>query len=45
MPKNPESLGGWLKLDKPEHILGFLLKSLQHTVRQTFDENLQETRG
>jgi DNA-binding MarR family transcriptional regulator len=42
MPKNPESLGGWLKLDKPEHILGFLLKSLQHTVRQTFDETLRK---
>jgi hypothetical protein len=36
MPKKPESLGGWLKLEKPEHILGYLLKSLHHTLRQTF---------
>ena len=42
MPKNPESFGGWLKLEKPEHILGFLLKSLQHTLRQTFDETLRK---
>ena len=42
MPKKPESFGGWLKLEKPEHILGFLLKSLQHTMRQTFDETLRK---
>jgi DNA-binding MarR family transcriptional regulator len=42
MPKNPESFGDWLKLEKPEHILGFLLKSLQHTLRQTFDEALRK---
>ena len=40
MPKNPESFGDWLKLEKPEHILGFLLKSLQHTLRQRIDEAL-----
>ena len=38
MPKNPEAFGTWMKLDKPEHIVGFLLKSLQHTLRQAFDE-------
>src|SRR5918995_6679985 len=42
MPKKPESFGGWLKLEKPEHILGFLLKSLHHTLRQTFDETLRK---
>jgi DNA-binding MarR family transcriptional regulator len=42
MPKNPESFGDWLKPEKPEHILGFLLKSLQHTVRQRIDEALRK---
>jgi DNA-binding MarR family transcriptional regulator len=42
MPKNPEPFGDWLKLEKPEHILGFLLKSLQHTLRQTIDEALRK---
>ena len=42
MPKNTESFGDWLKLEKPEHILGFLLKSLHHTLRQTFDETLRK---
>ena len=42
MPKNPESFGHWLKLEKPEHILGFLLKSLQHTLRQRIDEALRK---
>jgi DNA-binding MarR family transcriptional regulator len=42
MPKNPESFGDWLKLEKPEHLLGFLLKSLQHSLRQTIDEALRK---
>jgi DNA-binding MarR family transcriptional regulator len=42
MPKNPESVGAWLKLEKPEHMLGFLLKSLQHSMRQRFDEALRK---
>ena len=42
MPKNPESFGDWLKLEKPEHILGFLLRSLQHTLRQRIDEALRK---
>ena len=42
MPKNPESFGDWLKLEKPEQALGFLLKSLQHTLRQTIDEALRK---
>jgi DNA-binding MarR family transcriptional regulator len=42
LPKNPESFGDWLKLEKPEHILGFLLKSLQHTLRQRIDEALRK---
>ena len=42
MPKNPESFGDRLKLENPAHVLGFLLKSLQHTLRQTFDEALRK---
>jgi DNA-binding MarR family transcriptional regulator len=42
MPKFPESFSDRLKLEKPEHILGFLLKSLHHTLRQTFDEALRK---
>ena len=42
MPKNPEPFGDWLKLEKPEYILGFLLKSLQHSLRQTIDEALRK---
>jgi DNA-binding MarR family transcriptional regulator len=41
MPKKPEAYGTWLKLDKPAHIIGFLLKSLQHTLRQTIEEALR----
>jgi DNA-binding MarR family transcriptional regulator len=42
MPKNPESFGQWLKVEKPEQALGFLLKSLHHTLRQTFDQALRK---
>ncbi len=42
MPKNPEAFGSWMKLEKPDHIVGFLLKSLQHTLRQTLDEALRK---
>ncbi len=42
MPKKTESAGAWLRLERPEHILGFLLKSLQHTMRQNFDEALRK---
>jgi DNA-binding MarR family transcriptional regulator len=42
MPKNPQSFGDRLKLENPAHVLGFLLKSLQHTMRQTFDEALRK---
>ena len=42
MPKNPESFGDRLKLENPAHVLGFLLKSLQHTLRQTFDQALRK---
>jgi MarR family transcriptional regulator for hemolysin len=41
MPKKPEAYGSWLKLDKPEHIVGFLLKSLQHTLRNAMDEGMR----
>jgi DNA-binding MarR family transcriptional regulator len=42
MPKKPEGSAAWLKLDKPEHIVGFLLKSLQHTLRQSMEEALRK---
>lgn len=42
MRKNTEGFGAWLKLDKPERMVGFLLKSLQHTLRQTVDEALRK---
>jgi DNA-binding MarR family transcriptional regulator len=42
LPKNSESFGDWLKLERPEHALGFLLKSLQHTLRQRIDEALRK---
>lgn len=42
MAKNLESYGARPKLDKPDHIIGFLLKSLQHTLRQTMDEALRK---
>jgi DNA-binding MarR family transcriptional regulator len=41
MAKNPEAIKFWTDLGKPERI-GFLLKSLQHTLRQTMDENLRK---
>ena len=42
MPKKPEAYGSWLKLDKPAHVVGFLLKSLHHTLRQTMDEAMRK---
>jgi DNA-binding MarR family transcriptional regulator len=42
MPKKPEAYGSWLKLDKPEHIVGFLLKSLHHTLRQSMEEAMRK---
>lgn len=42
MPKNPKPAGDCSKVEKPEQILGFLLKSLHHTLRQTFDEALRK---
>src|SRR5262252_6777946 len=41
MPKKPEAYGSSLKLDKPAHVIGFLLKSLHHTLRQTMEEALR----
>jgi DNA-binding MarR family transcriptional regulator len=41
MAKNPEAIKGWAELGKPERI-GFLLKSLQHTIRQTIEEVLRK---
>ena len=42
MPKKPEANGSSLKLDKPAHVVGFLLKSLHHTLRQTMEEALRK---
>src|SRR5262245_58197478 len=42
MPKKREAYGSWLKLDKPEHAVGFLLKSLHHTLRQAMDEAMRK---
>ncbi|HUQ53483.1 MAG TPA: MarR family transcriptional regulator, partial [Gammaproteobacteria bacterium] len=42
MPKKGVSPGDRLKLDNPAHILGILLKALQHTLRQRFDEALRK---
>jgi len=42
MPKITEGFGAWLKLNKPEHMVGFLLRSLHHTLRQTVDEALRK---
>jgi DNA-binding MarR family transcriptional regulator len=43
MANNPEMHAGWSELEnKPEHAIGFLLKSIQHTLRQTFDEALRK---
>lgn len=42
MKRNAESYGSRLKLDTPDHVIGFLLKSLQHTLRQTMDEALRK---
>lgn len=41
MQKNPEGLRLWQQLDRAERI-GFLLKSLQHSLRQTLDEALRK---
>jgi DNA-binding MarR family transcriptional regulator len=44
MVKNPEAQGAWLQLqlETPEHIVGFLLKSLHHMLRQSVDEALRK---
>ena len=42
MPKKREAYGSWLKLDRPEHVVGFLLKSLQHLLRQAMDEAMRK---
>jgi DNA-binding MarR family transcriptional regulator len=32
----------WIQSDQPEHVVGFLLKSLHHALRQSVDEALRE---
>ncbi len=39
MPKNPKAVG---PVVKPEHTVGFLLRLLQHTLRQTMDDALRK---
>jgi DNA-binding MarR family transcriptional regulator len=41
MPKNPEAMPTWLTLEKTERV-GFLLKSLHHSLRQTIDQALRK---
>lgn len=41
MPKNTEGSGFWRGKNKPGHV-GFLLKSLQHTLRQRLDEAMRK---
>ena len=42
MPRNvKQGATDWLRSDKPEHVVGFLLKNLHHTLRQAMDEALR----
>lgn len=42
MAKNPQANGNqWLASDKPEHVIGLLLKSLHHSLRQSVDVALR----
>ncbi len=43
MDQNDEVYGGWAKLDRCEDVIGILLKSLHHTLRQTLDEALRKS--
>jgi DNA-binding MarR family transcriptional regulator len=42
MRKTLDTADSRCNVDNPAHILGFLLKSLQHTLRQRFDEALRK---
>jgi DNA-binding MarR family transcriptional regulator len=42
MPKKPQGEDAWPKLDNPGQSIGFLMKSLQHTLRQAMDEALRK---
>ena len=42
MPKKPQAYGDSFKLDNPGHIVGFLMKSLHHMLRQSMDEALRK---
>jgi DNA-binding MarR family transcriptional regulator len=42
MPTNSEPVGECFEAENPQQILGFLLKSLHNTLRQTFDEALRK---
>jgi DNA-binding MarR family transcriptional regulator len=42
MPRSvKQTVGDWPQSDKPEQVVGFLLKSLHHTLRQSMDEALR----
>jgi DNA-binding MarR family transcriptional regulator len=42
MPRNvKQAANDWPRSDKPEHVVGFLLKSLHHTLRQSMEEALR----
>jgi DNA-binding MarR family transcriptional regulator len=42
MPKKTEAANACLTPTKPRHVIGFLVKSLQHTLRQSLDEALRK---
>lgn len=42
MPKNTEVFGARLTFDRPEQVIGFLLKSLQHSLRQSVEGALRK---
>ena len=42
MVKNPEAYDRWFQQETPQHVVPFLLKSLQHTLRQSVDEALRK---
>jgi DNA-binding MarR family transcriptional regulator len=42
VPKKPQGDDAWRKLDSPGQSIGFLMKSLQHTLRQAMDQALRK---
>jgi DNA-binding MarR family transcriptional regulator len=42
MPKKPQGSGAWSKPETPGQGIGFLMKSLQHSLRQAMDQALRK---